>query len=266
MNRRTLISALASSVLATTLFCSQAIAANITLKVGATPVPHADLLNLVKPVLAKEGIDLKVIEFSDYVQPNLALNDKDLDANFFQHIPYLDSFSREHKLNLANAGGIHIEPMGVYSHKVKNLKELKNKSTIGIPNDPTNGGRALALLEKAGLITLKSGAGVSATVRDIVKNPKKLKIREIEAALLPRALDDFAAAVINSNFAIPAKLNPVRDALAIESGDSPYVNVIAVRKGDENRSEIKALIKSLQSPSVKEFILKTYGGAVVPAF
>lgn len=237
-----------------------------TLKVGATPVPHADILNVVQPMLAKQGVDLKIVEFSDYVQPNLALSDKDLDANFFQHLPYLESFAKDRGLKLVSAGSVHIEPMGVYSKKVKNLADLKKRASVGIPNDPTNGGRALQVLVSSGLIKMKEGVGVNGTPMDIVDNPKNIRIVEVEAATLPRALDDLDAAVINSNFALGANLNPSKDAIAIESKDSPYANVIAVRAGDEKKPAIEALMKSLHSPEVKKFIEDKYNGAVVPAF
>lgn len=240
---------------------------NVTLKVGATPVPHAEILEIVKPLLAKEGIDLQIVEFSDYVQPNLAVNDKELDANFFQHIPYLDNFVAEHKdVKLKNAGGVHIEPMGIYSHKVKKLDELKDGASIAIPNDPTNGGRALNILAKAGLLKLKDGVGIAATVNDIVENPKNLKIQEAEAAMLPRTLDDVDLAVINSNFAMEAKLNPTKDAIFIEPKDSPYANIVAVRKGDENRPEIQKLKKALLTDDVRKFLEDKYKGSIVPAF
>ena len=241
-------------------------AGKTVLKVGATPVPHAEILEQVKGDLAKEGIDLQIKEFNDYVQPNLALNDKELDANFFQHTPYLDNFNKEHNMQLVNAGGIHIEPMGVYSHKVKKLADIKDGAQIAIPNDPTNGGRALLLLQKAQLIKLKDGAGVTATVQDIVDNPKNIKITEIEAAQLPRSLDDVDAAVINTNFAVQANLVPTKDALIIEDSSSPYVNIVVVRKGDENRPEIKKLVAALQSEKIKKFIQEKYKGAIVPAF
>ena len=237
-----------------------------TLKVGATPVPHADILNVVQPMLAKQGVDLKIVEFSDYVQPNLALSDKDLDANFFQHLPYLETFAKDRGLKLISAGSVHIEPMGVYSKKVKNLADLKKRASVGIPNDPTNGGRALQVLASNGLIKMKEGVGVNGTPLDIVDNPKNIRIVEVEAATLPRALDDLDAAVINSNFALGANLNPSKDAIAIESKDSPYANVIAERAGDEKRPAIEALMKSLHSPEVKKFIEDKYNGAVVPAF
>lgn len=237
-----------------------------TLKVGATPVPHADILNVVQPMLAKQGVDLKIVEFSDYVQPNLALSDKDLDANFFQHLPYLETFAKDRGLKLISAGSVHIEPMGVYSKKVKNLADLKKRASVGIPNDPTNGGRALQVLASNGLIKMKEGVGVNGTPLDIVDNPRNIRIVEVEAATLPRALDDLDAAVINSNFALGANLNPSKDAIAIESKDSPYANVIAVRAGDEKKPTIEALMKSLHSPEVKKFIEDKYNGAVVPAF
>ena len=238
-----------------------------TLKVGATAVPHAEILEAAKPLLEKEGITLEIVEFNDYVQPNLALNDKELDANFFQHEPYLKNFMDEHKeVKLKNAAGIHIEPMGVYSRKIKKLDELKDGATIAIPNDPTNGGRSLLLLEKAGIIKLKDGVGEKATVNDIAENAKHIKFQEVEAAQVPRTLDDVDAAVINSNFAMQVNLDPTKDAMFIEDSTSPYVNIIAVREGDENRPEIQALIKVLHSDEIKQFITEKYKGAVVPAF
>ena len=238
-----------------------------TLKVGATAVPHAEILEVVKPILEKEGVKLDIIEFNDYVQPNLALNDKELDANFFQHEPYLDNFIKEHpECKLVNAAGIHIEPMGIYSKKVEGLEQLDMGAKIAIPNDPTNGGRALLLLQKANLIKLKDGVGAEATVHDIVNNPKNLSFEEVEAAQVPRTLDDVDAAVINTNYAMQINLVPTKDALVIEDSTSPYVNILAVREGDQNREEIKKLIKVLQSEEVKEFINTKYNGAVVPAF
>ena len=246
---------------------SGAASAKTTLKVGATPVPHAEILEIIKPLLAKENIELTIVEFSDYVQPNLALNDKELDANFFQHEPYLDNFVSEHKeLKLKNAGGIHIEPMGIYSKKIKDLAALVDGASLAIPNDPTNGGRSLLLLEKAGLLKLKDGVGVKATVGDITANPKNLKFQEVEAAQVPRTLDDVDAAVINTNFAMQVNLVPTKDALFMEDKTSPYVNIVAVRTGDEKRPEIEALMKALKSKEVKDFIDSKYKGAIVPAF
>lgn len=239
---------------------------NVKLKIGATAVPHAEILNFIKGNLAKDGVDLEIIEFSDYVKPNLSLNDKELDANFFQHIPYLESFASERKLPLVSAGSVHIEPMGIYSKTIKDIKDVPNGAKIAIPNDPTNAGRALSILEAAKLLKLKEGVGVNGTVGDITGNDKKLKIIEIEAALLPRALDDTDLSVINSNFAMEAKLNPTKDSLFTEPKESPYANVVAVRKGDEKRPEIVKLMKALTSPEVKKFIEEKYKGAVVPAF
>ena len=235
-------------------------------KVGATAVPHAEVLNFIKPILAKDGVNLQVVEMSDYVRPNLALAEKELDANYFQHVPYLDKFSADHKLALTAIAKVHIEPMGIYSRKIKAIADLPDKAVVSIPNDPTNGGRALLLLAKAGVIKLKSDAGITARVTDIIENPQNIVIRELEAAQLPRSFDDVALAVINTNYALGAKLVPARDALFIEAADSPYVNVLVVRKGDENRPELKKLAAALNSPEVKKFIEERYKGAVVPAF
>ncbi len=241
--------------------------AETTIKIGATPVPHSEMLEEIKPSLKEKGITLEIIEFNDYVQPNIALNDKELDANFFQHEPYLNDFIKEHKeMNLTNAAGVHVEPMGVYSKKISKLEELADGATVSIPNDPTNGGRALILLEKAGLIKLKEGVNETATVNDVVENKKNLKITEVEAAQLPRTLEDVDISVINTNFAMNANLNPVKDALFMEDKTSPYVNIVVVRKGDENREEIKALINELHSDKMKKFIEEKYKGAIVPAF
>ena len=237
-----------------------------TVKIGATAVPHAEILQQVKPMLAKENIDLVIVEMNDYVRPNMAVAEKELDANFFQHTPYLDKFAADRKLALTSVTGVHIEPMGIYSRKVKQLADVAAGAVVAIPNDPTNGGRALALLAKSGLLTLKDGAGVKATVQDITANPKNLVIRELEAPQLPRALDDVALAVINTNYALDAKLVPAKDALAIEAKDSPYVNILVVRTGDEKRPEIQKLAKALTSPEVKKFIEDKYKGAIVPAF
>ena len=242
-------------------------AKEITLKIGATPVPHAEILEEIKPDLKEKGITLEIVEFNDYVQPNIALNDKELDANFFQHEPYLNDFIKEHKdVKLKNAGGVHIEPMGVYSKKIKDLKELADGAKVSIPNDPTNGGRALLLLQKAGLLKLKDGVNETATVQDIAENPKNLVIQEVEAAQLPRTLEDVDISIINTNFAMNADLNPMKDALFIEDKTSPYVNIIAVRNGDENREDIKTLLNTIKTDKVKKFIEDKYKGAIVPAF
>ncbi|MCR4821485.1 MAG: MetQ/NlpA family ABC transporter substrate-binding protein [Treponema sp.] len=236
-------------------------------KIGATPEPHAAILNLVKDDLAARGITLQVVEFTDYVTPNDAVEAGDIDANYFQHLPYLESFNKEKGYHLVNAAGIHVEPVAFYSNKIKNLKDLKKKATIAIPNDPTNEGRALLLLQEAGLIQLKKGAGITATPLDIAKNPKKLKFKEIEAASLPRTLNDVDGAVINGNYAIPAGLSAKKDGLFIEGSSSPYVNVIAVKAGNEKNAEIQAVIEAVKSEKVKKYISERYpNGEVVTVF
>ena len=238
----------------------------VTLKVGATAVPHAEILNFIKPMLAKENVNLEVIEFNDYVKPNMALNDKELDANYFQHKPYLDKFISERKMKLVPLVAVHIEPMGIYSKKVKDIKSVPDGAKVAIPNDPTNGGRALNVLAKAGLITMKDGVGINGTVADIKDNPKNLKITEIEAALLPRSLDDVELSVINANFALQAKMNPTKDALYVEPKDSPYANVVVVRAGDEKKEAMEKLKKAITSPEVKKFIADKYKGAIIATF
>lgn len=239
---------------------------NTVVTVAATPVPHSEILNEIKPLLAKEGIDLKIIEFTDYVKPNLALADKEVDATFHQHLPFLEKFNAEHNTNLISAGNVHIEPMGVYSHKIKTLSDLSLKAKVAIPNDPSNGGRALLILQAAGLIKLKDGGTVSSTVQDITDNPKQLQFSELDAAQVPRAIDDVDIAVINTNFALEAGLNPLKDSLFLEAKDSPYANIFAIRAGDESRPEIQKLLKALQSPEVKKFIEDKYKGAILPSF
>ncbi|MCF2640462.1 MAG: MetQ/NlpA family ABC transporter substrate-binding protein [Fusobacterium sp.] len=236
------------------------------LKVGATPVPHAELLNLVKEDLKTEGVDLKVVEFTDYVTPNLALAEGELDANFFQHFPYLEKFSNERGLNLVSAGKIHVEPLGVFSQKIKDIKDLPNKATIAIPSDPSNGGRALILLHNNGIIKLNDPTNLYVTEFDIVENPKKLKFKPIEAAQLPRVLPDVEAAVINGNYALEAGFSPVEDSLLLEGAESPYANIIAVKSGDESKEDIQKLLKALQSKKVSDYIGANYKGGVVPAF
>lgn len=236
------------------------------LKVGATPVPHAELLNLVKEDLKTEGVDLKVVEFTDYVTPNLALAEGELDANFFQHFPYLEKFSNERRLNLVSAGKIHVEPLGVFSQKIKDIKDLPNKATIAIPSDPSNGGRALILLHNSGVIKLNDPTNLYVTEFDIVENPKKLKFKPIEAAQLPRVLPDVEAAVINGNYALEAGFSPVEDSLLLEGAESPYANIIAVKSGDESKEDIQKLLKALQSKKVSDYIGANYKGGVVPAF
>lgn len=241
------------------------IAAEKTITVGVTPFPHKDIMAVVKDLLKKEGYDLKIKEFTDYVTPNTALAEGSLDANFFQHVPYLENTNKEKKLDLAWVAKVHIEPLGLYSQKIKKLSELKNGAQIAIPNDATNCSRALRLLEKNGLIKVKAGELV--TAKDIIENPKKIKIREIEAAQLPRTLPDVDASVINTNFAVEAKLIPAKDAIVIEGKDSPYANVIAVRAADRNNPAVKALVKAANSKEVKKYIeTKLVPKGIVPAF
>ena len=232
--------------------------------VGATPEPHAALLSLVVDDLAAQGITLEIKEFTDYVTPNDAVEYGEIDANYFQHIPYLESFNTEHGYHLVNAGGIHVEPIALYSSKYSSLSDLPNGAVIAIPNDPTNEGRALLLLQSAGLIKLKDDAGLEAIPLDITENPKNFKFSEIEAATLPRVLSDVDAAIINGNYAIPAGLVATRDGLFVEGADSPYVNVIAVKEGNENNPAIKALIEALKSDEVAAFVAEKYkNGEVV---
>lgn len=236
------------------------------LVVGATAKPHAEILEVVKPLLQEEGIDLEIQVFTDYVLLNPALKDKQIDANFFQHIPYLDDYNANNNADLVWSVKVHTEPMGVYSNKIDNLDNLADGAKIGIPNDATNGGRALNVLESAGLLTLREGAGVTATDADIVENPKNLTIQMMDAAMLPRALADLDVCVINSNYALEANLNPVEDAIFMEAKDSPFANIVAVRAEDKDKENIKKLGEALQSPEVKQFIEDNYKGSVIPAF
>lgn len=233
--------------------------------VGVTPFPHKDIMLAAKPLLAKEGYNLVIKEFTDYVQPNMALASKQLFANFFQHEPYLDNMNKEKKLDLVSIGKVHIEPLGVYSKKIKKLADIKNGNSISVPNDPTNEARALRLLEANGVITIKPGALV--TVADITKNPLGLKFHELDAAQLPRTLDDVTASVINTNFAGEAGLVPARDALVMEGSESPYANIVVVRNEDKDSPKAKALMKAVQSPEVKAYIQKNLvERGIVPVF
>lgn len=234
------------------------------IKVGATPVPHAEILEVVKKLMAKDGYTLEIVEFTDYVTPNIAVEEGELDANFFQHVPYMNEFNKNKNTHLINTVNVHLEPMGVYSRSIKDLKELKDGDTIAVPNDPTNESRALIILEKEGLITLNDDA--LKTVQSILTNPKNLQIKELDAPQLPRVLDEVAAAVINTNYALIADLNPLKDAIALESKDSPYANIITIKVGNENKESIKALNKAITSPEVKAFIREKYKGAILEAF
>lgn len=240
----------------------------LKVKVGASPTPHAEILAYIRDNLAASaGLEIEIVEFTDYVQPNLALNDGALDANFFQHVPYLDNFNESRGTDLVSIANVHIEPLGIYSKTITDLSQVPDGAVITIPNDDTNGGRALNLLVANGFITLKSDAGYSATVADIADNPKNLKIVELEAAQLVRALDDSDLAVINGNYALEGGLIPSQDALTLESSDNnPYVNILAVKRGNENDEAILALVKLLTSPEVKAFIEEKYAGSVLPAF
>ncbi|WP_286035644.1 MetQ/NlpA family ABC transporter substrate-binding protein [Succinatimonas hippei] len=254
------------AALSAVVLCSVSAANAGEISVGVTPVPHGEVMEFVKPIVAKQGVDLKIVEFNDYVQPNLATDDGELDANYFQHRPYLEEFTKDHGINLVEVAAVHIEPMGVYSKQIKKINELKDGAVIAIPNDPTNGGRALLLLNKAGVITLEDPTDITATVMDIKDNPKNIEIRELEAAQLPRALEDVDAAVINTNFAMQADLIPQRDAIVIEGADSPYVNILVANPESAKKEDMKILIKAVQSEETRAFIEKQYKGAVLPAF
>jgi D-methionine transport system substrate-binding protein len=237
-----------------------------TLTVAATAVPHAEILKEVKPILAKEGVNLDIKVFADYVQPNAQVAEKNIDVNYFQTKPYLDAFNRERGTNLVIITGVHIEPFGAYSHKIKSIDQLPDGATVAIPNDPSNNSRALILLAKNGLITLKDPNNELATLKDITANPKNLKFKELEAAMLPRTLDEVDLALINTNYALAAGLNPTKDALLIEDKNSPYVNYLVGRPDNQNDPRVQKLAQALTSPEVKAFIEQKYHGAVLPAF
>ncbi|WP_308527623.1 MetQ/NlpA family ABC transporter substrate-binding protein [uncultured Oscillibacter sp.] len=238
----------------------------VTLTVAASPTPHAVILEQCVPILAEQGIDLVINQYSDYVVPNTAVEDGDEDANYFQHLPYLEEFNETRGTHLVSVAGVHIEPMGIYAGRVESLEDLPDGAVIGIPNDPTNEGRALLLLEAQGLITLDDSSNLSATPNNIVDNPKNLQFEEIEAQTLPSSRPDLDLAVINSNYALGAGLNPTTDALAIESSDSPYVNVLVVKEGNEDNAAVQALVEALHSDTIRDFITEEFDGAVVPAF
>jgi D-methionine transport system substrate-binding protein len=271
MNRRPLLLTIARLGFAAGLaslftFPGLVMAQDKVIKIGATGGPHAEILEQVKKIAEKDGLKLKVIEFSDYVQPNAALAAGDLDANSYQHQPYLDAQVKDRGYRFTSVGTTVTFPMGVYSKKTKSLKDLKNGARIGVPNDPTNGGRALLLLQAQGLFKLKAGAGLTATPLDIVDNPKKLKVIEIDAAQLLRSLDDLDAAAINGNYAESAGLDPIRDAIAMEAAKGPYVNVIAVRTVDKNQPWVAKLVKAYHSPEIKKFIAEKYKGSVIASW
>lgn len=278
MKKRTIISSILAGVLTLSLVGCGGASSNEGTKteasnngedkvitIGVSPEPHKAIVDAAVPVLEKEGYTVKITEFNDYVQPNTAVSEGDLDANFFQHQPYLDEQNSSKNLGLVSVGKVHIEPMGLYSKTIKSLDELKDGATIAIPNDATNEARALKLLAANGLIEIPDGELV--TPKDITKNEKNIQFQELEAASVPRALEDVDAAVINGNYAIPAGFNASTDAIILEGKDSDYVNIIAVKEGNENLPKIKALVKALNSEEVKKYIEETYpDGAVVPAF
>lgn len=257
--KKIILAAIALLVLSSSAFAAEKIV------LGVTPFPAKEIADVAKEVLAKQGYELDIKEFTDFVQPNFALEDKSLDANFFQHIPYLENTNKERGYDLVWVAKIHIEPLGLYSKKIKKIDELKNGAQIAIPNDATNCARALRLLEKSGLIKVKAGELV--TAKDITENPKNLKIRELDAAQLPRTLQDVDAAVINTNFAGEAGLIPAKDAIVIEGKDSPYANVLVVRGADKDSPAVKALVKASNSKEVKDYINKNLvPKGIVPAF
>ena len=239
-----------------------------TITIAASPTPHAEILEAAKPILAEQGWDLEITVFDDYVLPNQVVDSGELDANYFQHIPYLDEFNEQQGTQLVNAGGIHYEPFGIYPGTKKTLEEVADGDVIAVPNDTTNEARALLLLQDNGLITLKEGAGLTATVQDIEENPHKLKIQELEAAQVPRVVDEVAYVVLNGNYALQAGFSVAKDSIAYESADSEaaktYVNVIAVKEGNENNEGIKALVEVLKSDEIKQYINDNYDGAVIP--
>ena len=241
-------------------------AETVTLTVAASPTPHAEILKQCVPILKEQGIDLVVNEYSDYVIPNTAVEDGDEDANYFQHIPYLEEFNASRGTHLVDVASVHIEPMAIYAGKSASLEELPDGASIAVPNDPTNEGRALLLLEAQGLITLSDSSNLSSTPKDIAENPKNLTFVEVEAATIPSIVSEVDLAVINSNYALGAGYNPVTDSLAIESSDSPYVNVLAVKEGNEENPAIQALVEALHSDTIRTYIEETFDGAVVPAF
>jgi D-methionine transport system substrate-binding protein len=255
-----------AAVLGTAALVSTPAHAEDKIKVGATGGPHAQILEVVKKVAAKEGLNVQIVEFSDYVQPNAALAAGDLDANSYQHQPYLDAQVKDRGYKIVKVADTVTFPMGIYSRKVKALKDLPNGAKIAVPNDPTNGGRALLLLQKLGFLKLRADAGLKATPLDLVENPKKLKIVELDAAQIPRSLNDVDAAAINTNFAMEAGLKPRQDAIAIEDARGPYVNVLAVREADRNKPWVAKLIAAYHSPEVKQYIDGKYGGAVISSW
>lgn len=265
LRKRTLVQALGLFTLSAGL-ALPALAQDKPLKIGVTAGPHAQILEQVRKIAEKDGLKIQIVEFSDYVQPNAALAAGDLDANSYQHKPYLDQQIKDRGYPLVPVGYTVNFPIGLYSKKVKSLKELKEGARFGIPNEPTNGGRVLLVLQDQGLIKLRPEAGLKATPLDVVDNPKKLRFVELDAAQLARSLDDLDAAAVNTNYALPAGLHPGKDAIAQESAKSPYVNLIAVRTQDKDKPWVAKLVRAYQSEPVRQFILAEFKGAVVPGF
>ena len=247
---------------------SETVESKGTITVAASPTPHAEILAQAKPILAAEGWTLEVKEFQDYVQPNNVVESGEFDANYFQHIPYLENFNEEQGTHLVNAGGIHYEPFGIYPGTKSSLDDIAGGDTIAVPNDTTNEARALLLLQDNGILKLKEGAGLTATVLDIEENPYNVEILELEAAQVPRVKDEVAYVVLNGNYALDAGFSVAKDSLAYETSDSDaaktYVNVIAVKEGNENSEKIQALVAALKSDTIRQYIVDTYDGAVVP--
>jgi len=262
--RKIILAILAVAV--TGLLVAPALKAEDKIKVGTTSGADVEILEKARDVAAKNGLTVEIIEFSDYVRPNLALADKEIDLNSFQHIPYLESFSKERNLDLVSIGTTYVSPIGYFSKKIKSLDGLKKGDSLAVPNDPTNGGRALLLLQKAGFIKVDPKAGLTATPNDITENKLELKIIEVDAAQTPRSLEDVAAAAVNNTFAIPAGLIPTKDAIYLEDADSPYVNVIVARNGEQDNPLYKKFVQAYQSQEVAEFILNRFEGSTLPAF
>jgi D-methionine transport system substrate-binding protein len=264
MNKRNFVKA---SVAAVALAWGvSAVAQDKPVKIGVTAGPHAQILEQVKKVAERDGLKLQIVEFSDYIQPNAALAAGDLDANSYQHKPYLDQQVKDRGYKIVSVGYTVNFPIGIYSKKVKSLADLKEGARVGIPNDPTNGGRVLLVFQDKGLIKLRPDAGLKATPLDVVENPKKIKFVEVDAAQLPRTLDDLDAAAVNTNYAIPAGLNPGKDAIAQENAKSPYVNLLAVREQDKDKPWVAKLVKAYHSAEVRQFVQAEFKGAVVPGF
>jgi D-methionine transport system substrate-binding protein len=239
---------------------------NKALKVGVTAGPHAEILDVVKKVAAKDGLKVEVVEFNDYIQPNVALSQGDIDINSFQHQPYLDNIIKDRKYDIVSVAKTIIFPMGIYSNKIKSINDVKEGAVVAIPNDPTNGGRALLLLEKIGIIKLKPGTGLNAAAADIAENPKKIVVRELDAAQIPRILSDVDVAAINTNYAMTAGLQPNKDAIALEDANSPYANILAVQSKNKENESIKKFIKAYQSDEVKNFVNEHFKGSVTFAW